>query len=182
VIELHATHTVSDREFVVTLDVRNGTEELVYVPVLPVDAEFEAYPNSAYVHLTTDELAVCLVLGPSLLPTESDVEVLMSAYHAALAPGGQLRHTLRFPLPLAEWYAYFRPVPEADPREPVLVYQVHVFMELVRSSNARVVEPAPGHETFFRLTPKSVDLLRQTITPDHPLPVLKSSDPEFPRL
>jgi hypothetical protein len=106
----------------------------------------------------------------------------MSAYCTTLAPGGQLLHTLRLPLPLAEWYAYFIPPPATGPREPVPVYQVHVFVDVVRKSNARFVKPAPGHERFFHVTAKEVDLLRTTIVPDHPLPVLKADDTEFPRL
>src|SRR5262245_19931202 len=111
-IELQLTHTQSASELVVGLDIRNKTSEHVYIPILPVDADFATYPNSAYAHLTNDDTAVCLLLGPSLLPTLSKVEMQMSAYCTLLEPGGRVRHTLRFPLPLSEWNAYY--VPESD--------------------------------------------------------------------
>ena len=131
--------------------------------------------------MTNDESAVCLVLGPSLLPVGRDVEMQMAAYHTTLAPGGQLQHTLRFPLPLCEWYAYWLPTP-VEGQEPVLVYQVHVFVEVVLQSRVMSAGPAPGHADLFHLTPKGTELIRQTITPDDRVPVLRSKDRQFPRL
>lgn len=180
-LEMSLSHAVTEAELTIAIEVRNKSREVVYVPVLPIDAEFEGYPNSAYVHLTNDETAACLLLGPSLLPMESDVEMQMCAHYTTIAPGGRWQHPLRFPLPLREWYAYRLPT-AAHETEPVLVYQVKVFVEAVYQSNARSVQPAPGHEKLFQLTAKKDEMLHQTITLDDRLPVLKMNDEEFPRV
>jgi hypothetical protein len=180
-LEFQATHTLTDRELTVRLELRNGAKETVYVPILPVDAEFVTYPNSAYVHLTNDETAVCLILGPSLLPTDCDVEVQMSAYYTKLAPGSRLQHTLKFALPCQEWYAYLVPPPEEE-AEPVLAYQIKIFVEAVWKSQVKHERPAQDHESLFEITPKQTEMLHQILTPDEPVPVLKAGDEGFPRL
>ena len=69
-----------------------------------------------------------------------------------------------------------------DAEEIVQVYQVHVFVHVIRESEAQFAEPVADHPNLFQVGPKKVDLLRQTLTPDLPVPVVKHPDPEFPRL
>jgi len=154
------------------------TEEPVFVANMSLDGRRNPHPASAYCSLSPDGRQVNLILGPSPLPVDRDVEYGIVPYFVRVLEKQQVAGTLRFDVPLQEWNGYSQP--RRDAADVLVdVRRVVLQVETIPESQVRRTRPAEhAAEHWYVVGIGSTQALALDL--DEPLLVWRRND-EFPR-
>lgn len=173
---LTATLTQDDGGLVVEYRVRNDGSGPLFVAAVPLDATGKPYPESAYCALSADDQRLELVVGASPMPTHKMVEFQVIALSVKVPPGEEHVGAVRLAKPVKEWHAYALPVYPPDTATPASAYQVAFSVDVVRDTEVGAAVPTDD-PALWRAGGGQVVRLRQVLTPDQSVPVLRRGGP-----